>query len=149
MKKQLITLVLSLVCSSATFAQTADETQIKKVIEGEKAANDAHDYEKYQSYWAKTPNTSFLYNGMFLFVGDELWKQSDAHWKTVKSIKCNNTRTDWNIRVKGEAAFVTFSQSVENLEKNTTSETYEERYLEKIEGDWKILNVTAVAKAKK
>ncbi len=128
-------------------AQTADITAIKKTIEAEKAAGDAGDYKAYLSQWIKAPYSSFLYNGILL-TGDALWKTMDERWANAKPRKVNNTRSDWNIHIKGDAAYVTFNQRSEDIEKNKVAETVEGRFLEKVGNEWKIVNMTAVAKAK-
>ena len=135
-----ILLVLLGIRESA-FAQSTDETAIKKTIDGETKAFFDADYKTHQTYWAKVPYASFLY-AEGLFVGDALWKKLDEVWTTHKPQRVKVTRSNWNIRIKGDAAFVTLNQRNENLENNTVKETYEERYLEKISGDWKIVNST-------
>ncbi|NIJ54795.1 nuclear transport factor 2 family protein [Dyadobacter arcticus] len=147
MKKRLLIFVLSSICVHAAFAQTADEKAIVKTIEDEKTASDNADYKAYLSHWVKTPYASFLYNGMLL-TGDNLWKAMDQRWANAKPHKNNNIRTDWNIHVNGNAAFVTFSQQTENEEKKITSNTAEARFLEKINGEWKIASMVATNKPK-
>lgn len=151
MKKQLFMLIILLVLlgiRESAFAQSTDETAIKKTIEEEKAAADAADYKTYLAHWAKVPHASFLYAGG-LFVGDALWKKMDEVWAARKPRKVNNIRSEWNIRVNGASAFVTFFQRQETVENNGIIESYEERYLEKINGDWKIVNVTVWGKPTK
>ncbi len=46
-------------------------------------------------------------------------------------------------------AFVTFSQRVESLDTKAVSENAEARYLEKLNGDWKIVSVAVVPKPAK
>ena len=150
------TLMLSIALSVITFmaspqlsvAQSADVTFIKQIIEAEKAAADAADYKTYRSHWATVPYASFLIYGQ-QYVGDALWKQMDKVFAKRKPTTLRTTRTDWNICAQGETAFVTFSQRVENPETKSISETAEARYLEKIGGEWKIINVTVVNKMAK
>ncbi len=145
MKKIFTFIFLALAVSS--YAQSTDETAIKKTIEEEKAAADAADYKTYLAHWAKVPHASFLYAGG-LFVGDALWKKMDEVWANRKPRKVNNIRSEWNVRVNGASAFVTFFQRQESVE-NTVSDSYEERYMEKINGEWKIVNVTVWGKPTK
>ncbi len=147
MIKRLLILVIILLGNFA-FAQSADEKAIKKTIEGEKAAADAADYKTYLAHWAKVPHASFLYAGG-LFVGEALWKKMDEVWATRKPRKVNNIRSEWNIRVNGASAFVTFFQRQETVENNGIIESYEERYMEKINSEWKIVNVTVWGKPTK
>ncbi len=70
----------------------------------------------------------------------------DMVWANRKPVKVTNTCTGWNIHTSGKTAFVTFSQRVENLDTKVVRETAEARYMEKINGDWKIVNVSVVPK---
>ena len=127
---------------------SADDTAIKTVIDAEKLASDAADYKTYLSYWAKVPYASFLINGQ-QYVGDVLWKTMDQVWANKKPEKANTTRTGWNIRTVGNTAFVTFEQRSENADTKAVRESAETRYMEKIDGAWKIVNVSVVPKPAK
>lgn len=147
MKKLMLTLFVLTFLYSEAFSQTTDIAAIKKTIEAEKAASDTGDYKAYLSHWVKAPYSSFLYNGILL-TGDALWKTMDERWAKAKARKVNNTRSDWNIRINGDAAYVTFNQHSEIIENNKVIETVEGRFLEKIKNEWKIVNMTAITKAK-
>ena len=97
------------------------------------------------SYWAKTPYVSILYGGG-LFVGNELRKKYDEIYTVWKGQKVNITNSEWNIRVKNETAFVTFLLNRENLETKALTTSFQERYLEKMSGKWKIVSVTNIVK---
>jgi ketosteroid isomerase-like protein len=149
MKKFILSLFAC--CFMATFVlaqASAEEAAIKKVIEAEKAALDAADAKTYKTYWAKVPYASFIYNNDKV-VGDALWKKMDEVLANSKPRKDKNIRSNWNIRTTGTTAFVTFDQRVENQETQSVWETVEARYMEKISGEWKIVNVTAVVKPAK
>ena len=147
------TLTLAIALSVITFlaspqlsvAQSADVTSIKQLIEADKAAADAADYKTYRSHWAPVAYASFLINGQ-QYVGDALWKQMEKIFATGKPTTLHITRTEWNIRAQGGTAFVTFSQRVENPNTKSVWETVEARYLEKIGGEWKLVNVTVMNK---
>ena len=147
MKKQLFILAI-LFLGNFAFAQSGDEIAVKKTIGGEAKSFFDADYKVYQTYWAKVPYASFLY-AEGLFVGDALWKKMDESWANRKPRKMKITRSDWNIRIKGESAFVTLHQTNENLENSTVAESYQEKYLEKISGEWKIVNNTVWSIPKK
>lgn len=147
MKKLMITLSAVAFFGMIASAQTTDIAAIKKTIEAEKAASDDANYKAYLSHWVKAPYSSFLYNGILL-TGDALWKVMDERWAKAKARKVNNVRSDWNIHIKGDAAYVTFYQQSEDIEKKKVNETVEGRFLEKIGKEWKIVNMTAVTKAK-
>lgn len=123
-----------------------EEEAIKKMLDEEKKASDAADFKAYKSHWVEAPYVSFQYNGLSL-VGDAFWKSAEERFAGRKPTNMITTRSDWNFTIKGAAAFVTFSQKAENVEKKTTSETYEERYVEKVKGEWKMVNMTAIKKA--
>ncbi|QIP17072.1 hypothetical protein G8759_32765 [Spirosoma aureum] len=142
------TLLLSLVLIGSALTNSvaqSDEAAIKNSIEAEKIASDAADYKTYKSYWANVPYASFLIFGEQVY-GDSLWQLMDKVWATRKPAKVNTIRTHWNIRMKGEAAYVTFSQRAENQETKVILESAEARYLEKIAGQWKIVSVVAMFK---
>ena len=152
MKTLFLSLALSATALLATpktaQAQSNDDTAIKAVIDGETKASHAADYKTYQTYWAKVPYASFLIDGK-QYVGDALWKAAEGVFANSKPEKAITTRTDWNIRAVGNMAFVTFEQRDENLDTKTVRETAETRYMEKINGDWKIVNVSVVPKPMK
>jgi ketosteroid isomerase-like protein len=123
-----------------------EEDAIKKMLDEYKKASDAADFKAYKSHWVDAPYVSYQLNGQS-FIGDAFWKKTEEIFASRKPTTNITTRSDWNFAIKGGAAFVTFSQKVENPEKKMTSETYEERYLEKVNGEWKIANMTAIKKA--
>ncbi|MBD2702725.1 nuclear transport factor 2 family protein [Spirosoma sp. BT702] len=142
------TLILSLLfvgASLTTAVAQSDEAPIKNVIDAQKKAADAADYKTYKSCWANVPYASFLIYGGQIY-GDSLWQVIDRVWATRKPIKMTNTRTNWNICTKGETAYVTFTQRSENHETKTILESAEARYLEKVNGQWKIVSVVAMFK---
>lgn len=144
MKKYVFTLIF-FAFSVTCFAQSADEVAIKKVIDGETVAHYAADYKTQMSYWDKVPYASILFGGG-LFVGDALWKKYDEIYTMWKGQKVNLTYSEWNIRINGEAAFVTFLLQRENLESKVITNAFQERYLEKTNDGWKIVHVTNLVK---
>lgn len=153
MKKLFFSLLTLGWALTISFAQTSpapatEETAIKQVIEAEKAAYDAADYKTYLSYWAKVPYASCLIFGE-QYVGDALWKQMDKIWANKKPVKNNNIRSNWNIHIRGDAAFVTFSLLVENTENKSVWQTTQARYMEKMDRQWKIMNMSVVEKPAK
>jgi ketosteroid isomerase-like protein len=126
--------------------KTAEEEAIKKMLDESKKASDAGDLKAYKSHWLDAPYVSYQYNGQS-FVGDAFWKKAEEMYANRKPTNIITTRSDWNFAIKGGSAFVTFSQKSENVEKKTINETYEERYVEKVNGEWKMVNMTAIKKA--
>lgn len=82
-------------------------------------------------------------------MGDVLWMTMDNVFASSKPEKANTVRTGWNIRAVGNTAFVTFEQRDESLDTKVIRETAETRYMEKIDGAWKIVNVSVVPKPAK
>jgi SnoaL-like domain len=152
MKTLILALALSatalMATTQTTQAQSSDDAAIKATIDGETNAYHAADYITFKSYWANVPYASMLVNGQ-QYVGDALWKAADGIFANAKPIKATTTRTGWNIRSVGNTAFVTFEQRDENLDTKAVGETVETRYLEKIGGAWKIVNVSVVPKPAK
>ncbi len=156
------TLFLSLVLSAtallaspktarAQTASAADVTAIKAVIERETTSWSNRDAAAWADCWANVPE-----------AGQLVIMQDAAH--TV--IKSQNTKTDmpqvakqllasmgpatgetfarsnYLIRVKGDAAFVQYEQ-VGTQPDGKKGYTYETRYLEKMADKWKIVHVCA------
>ena len=147
MKTRILSLLLVGAAVTASVAQS-EEAAIKNVIDVEKTASDAADYKTYKSCWANVPYASFLIYGGQIY-GDSLWQVIDKVWATRKPTKTNTIRTHWNIRTKGEMAYVTFTQRAENQETKAVLESAEARFLEKMDGQWKIVSVVAMFKPSK
>jgi len=63
--------------------------------------------------------------------------------KTPNGIK--TTRSNFDTRINGTSAFVVFNQHNDNTD-GTQRDSIEARYLEKINGEWKMVNVTVIPK---
>ncbi|MBC7572072.1 MAG: nuclear transport factor 2 family protein [Spirosoma sp.] len=128
--------------------QSADEEAIKKVVEEQTAASYARDSKAYMAAWANTPYItrvgSYPEIGVTKVVGDEFRKAvTEAYAKPGEPSKDKVTRDNWLIRINGNSAFVVFDQY--NARPNgTTRHSVEERYLERINSEWKIVNVTVL-----
>lgn len=148
MKKHFLLFTL-LLTGAAGFAQTAnDETAIKKVIEGLTTAAYTSDYKTYLSYWADTDYISRVgsdQNSVVTKRVGDAWRKVMAENATKPSEpnKDNVTRENWLIRVNGNSAFVVFDQYNARPD-GTTRHSVEERYLERINDAWKLVNVTVL-----
>lgn len=144
--KTLLALCLNLLLLNA-FAQSKDEMAIKNVIEKETDAWFARDVAKMESYWAKVPQTTqcvSLLGDVVIFNTAESTKGKDPFAMVGKvPQKAITTRTDWNFRIVGNGAYVTFKQKDEIA--GVASHFYESRFMEKMDGAWKIVAVNAVA----
>lgn len=146
LSKTILALCLSLLLSNA-FAQSKDEEVIKSVIEKETNAWFARDATKMESYWAKVPQTTqcvSLLGDVVIFNTAESNKGKDpfADVGTVPQ-KATVTRTNWNFRIVGNGAYVTYKEKDESA--GMENHFYESRFMEKMNGQWKIVAVNAVA----
>ena len=134
----------------ATPAATAaeDEAAIKKVIEGLTTTMYARDFKTYLNYWSTAPYVSRVgvdqEGKVTKMTGDE-WRKVAEQYATqnLKPSQETATRENWLIRVNGNAAFVVFDQHNQYPD-GTTRDSVEERYLERVSNEWKIVNVTVL-----
>ena len=126
----------------------ADEVAIKAVIEGLTAAVYARDYKTYVNAWADGDYISrvgsYPDGGVTKATGDDYRKQMQAAAaKPGEPTKDKITRDNWLIRVNGNSAFVVFDQHNARPD-GTTRHSVEERYLERVNTEWKLVNVTVL-----
>ncbi len=143
-----IFLLTLLITSVASFAQTsADEKTIKTVIAEDSAAFYQRNADKTLSYWANVPYASHSYTekGMGYVRGYDVLNKAmrnvlsrfpDADKDVYKT-------HDFMIHGNGNSALVSFITDV--LDGTKKRQNYEARYVEKINGVWKI--VSAFGKA--
>ena len=144
--KTILALCLSTLLTNA-FAQSAEEAAIKTVIEKETQAWFDRDAKAMKSYWADVPQITqcvSLLGDVVIFNTAESTKGKDL-FALVGNVpqKATVTRTDWNIRVVGNGAYVTYTEKDETA--GVASHFYESRFMEKMDGAWKIVAVNAVA----
>jgi hypothetical protein len=142
MKTKLFTLVL-LLMSAGSFAQTADESAIKTVVEQESDAFHQRKADRALSYWAKVPYASHTYSekGMGYVRGYEaiskVMKKVLARYPEVDKKGYKNH--DYQIHITGTTAWTTYVTDA--MDGTKKSQTYAGRYLEKINGVWKLVSV--------
>lgn len=146
LSKTFLALCLSLLLQNA-FAQLKDEMAIKNVIEKETDAWFARDAAKMESYWAKVPQITqcvSLLGDVVIFNTAESTKGKDP-FAMVGQVpqKATVIRTDWNFRIVGNGAYVTYKEKDESA--GTENHFYESRFMEKMDGVWKIVAVNAAA----
>jgi len=127
-------------------ASAEDEAAIKKVIEGETKALYDRDFKTFFNYWANVSYVSRVSTDqegkVTKMTGDELRKMGEQYAaQNLKPSQETATRENWLIRVNGNAAFVIFDQHNQYPD-GKTRDSVEERYLERIDNEWKIVNVT-------
>ena len=144
-----VAFVLSTVLQS--LAQ-ADEDAIKRVLRSETEGFFKRDKAEWANAWAHTPYVHFaanLYGGDFLLVKgwDKLEKQFASQFKSSKvTDKVTVQNANYTVHQNGNMAFVAYDQTLVDSHGKTTSK--ESRTLEKINGQWKIINVTALTNLK-
>ncbi len=127
-----------------------DEEAVKKAIEASTAYMYAADYDAYKKTWVNAPyitRVSVDAAGQVSRMNSEeynaLLEDYRKNYKTPNGIKI--TRSNFAIRINGTSAFVVFNQHNDNTD-GTQRDSIEERYLEKVNGEWKIVNVTVIPK---
>jgi hypothetical protein len=138
-------ILLLLLTGSEVWAQsnTAEETAIKKVLEMETEAAQNRDYEKWIDCFAQSPDVAFGFSSL---IPTYMVRSYDKLAELGKSVFQNNPVsptesfefTDYQIRINGTSAFVTYLQT--NTQKDGSKERYHKaEYLEKINGVWKMI----------
>lgn len=124
-----------------------DEAAIKKVIQDETDGYYEGNAEKNLSQWSGKTSDEYQrqmltsYIGNSYAKGESMDKLKDVMRKYAKKQEAKLTNTDFEIRRKGNMAWVTYTQDVKQGEK-TLQKARETRILERINGDWKIVFVS-------
>jgi hypothetical protein len=145
MKKLLLSLLLSVTCLLAVAQDT--ENAIKNVLNAETKAFFDRDAKKMVSYWHITPQTSMYIILSPKFVindnADSLKNYSLTGEPTKMDLnQIGSTRTNWNFCINGTNAYVTFDANLGNAQEKQY--THETRFMEKIDGEWKIVSSNVV-----
>lgn len=142
MRTKLLALTLLLI-SAVSFAQSTDEKAIRTVIAGESAAFYQRNVDKVLSYWANVPYASHYYTERgsgylrgYSTVSKAIRKYISEHPDMGKG---SHKTHDFMIHVNGNSALVTFI--TDGLYGTKKSQSYDARYLEKINGVWKLVSV--------
>ena len=151
MKTSLLVTVLLLSIGMRGLAQ-ADNEAIKRVLRSETEGFFKRDKVEWSNAWAHTPYIHFaanLYGGDFMLVKgwDKLEKQFASQFKSSKvTDKVTVQNANYTIHQNGNMAFVAYDQTLVDSHGKTTSK--ESRTVEKLNGQWKIINVTALTNLK-
>ncbi len=131
--------------------ESKDIVAIKEVIEKETKAFFEIDYTTWQAQWAHVPHSFWSFadtTDVNFFSGwDEINKGFEKYFKTSKPSNAKIEREWVSMNVYGKAAYVVFKQKVED-ETIERGEQAEVRFLEKINGKWKIVTVAVIRKPK-
>lgn len=151
MKSFLLTIAVVLCTLSGSLAQS-DEEAIKRVLRSETEGFFKRDKAEWANAWAHTPYVNFaanLYGGDFLLVKGwtNLEKQFASQFKSSKvTDKVTVQNANYTVHQNGNMAFVTYDQTLLDSHGKTTSK--ESRVVEKLNGQWKIINVIALTNLK-
>jgi len=151
MKTYLLVIAIVLGSLSESRAQ-ADHEAIKRVLRNETEGFFKRDKAEWSNAWAHTPYIHFaanLYGGDFMLIEgwDKLEKQFASQFKSAKlsnNVKVQND--NYTVHQNGNMAFVAYDQTLVDSHGKTTSK--ELRVVEKINGQWKIISVTALTNLK-
>ena len=129
--------------SLISYAQSADEKAIKEVIAGESAAFYQRNADKVLTYWANVPYATHSYTEK----GSGYLRGYTAISKAIKNYisahpdlgKGSHKPHDFMIHVNGNSALATFITDM--MAGTKKSQSYDARYLEKINGAWKLVSV--------
>jgi hypothetical protein len=141
-------LLSTVVCGLAQ----ADNDAIKRVLRSETEGFFKRDKAEWSNAWAHKPYIHFaanLYGGDFMLIKgwDNLEKQFSSQFKSSKvSDKVTVQNANYTIHQNGNMAFVAYDQTL--VDSHGKTESKESRTLEKINGQWKIINVTALTNLK-
>ncbi|QMW00657.1 hypothetical protein [Spirosoma foliorum] len=147
MKTSLLVVTLLLSTVLRGLAQ-ADNDAIKRVLFNETEGFFTRDKARWANAWAHTPYVNFaanLYGGDFRLIKgwNDLEKQFASQFKSSKVLdKVMVQNTNYTIHQNGNMAFVSYDQTLVDSHGKTTSK--ETRVVEKLSGEWKIINVIAL-----
>ena len=145
MKKILLSLLLF--CTSLLVIAQTDETAIKNVLNDETKAFYDRDAKKMVSYWHKTMQTTMyiVLSPDNIITKNASSLNADSLQKNMLSgepLKMDFGRTNWIFCINERSAYITFDQIPNDpQEKQYTHET---RFMEKINGEWKIVSSNVV-----
>lgn len=126
----------------------SDNEAMKRVLRSETEGFFKRDKAEWSNAWAHTTYINFaanLYGGDFRLVKgwDELEKHFASQFKSTKiKDKVTVQNSNYSIHQNGNMALVTYDQTLLDSHGKTTSK--ETRVLEKLNGQWKIINVIAL-----
>ena len=142
MKKLIMALTSFTIAIFTAQAQTADETAIKTVIETETQAWHEGNTQKQISCWNIQPYSKSLIsleNGQLIHITEADAKNAPPQTQGDGGLSSHN---NYQIKVNGNMAFVNFDE-VTTAKEGAKRYSREMRVLEKINGAWKIVAVSA------
>ncbi|WP_373512060.1 DUF4440 domain-containing protein [Persicitalea sp.] len=124
---------------------------IRQVLEAETQAWLDNDGEKMGSYWADLPYAAHTVTDESGKAYDITATEIDEMVKRLSSQKPNKpgttfTNTNFNIQPNGNAAWVSYEQTFHYPDGRESLTNIESRYMEKIDGKWKISHMITIPK---
>ncbi|MEM6844545.1 MAG: hypothetical protein AAF944_03435 [Bacteroidota bacterium] len=138
-------LIFFMLASTTLIAQEIEENAIREVIEGETNAWLERDYDKWAEHWGHTPYAYFSVTMNEYIEYADGWDNISAHMKQSMAQnppvdgEMNVDRSEWHYKITDNLAWARFNQST-----NNGVMLKEQRVLEKMDGQWKIVNMTTV-----
>ncbi len=146
-KKVILIFLLFAIGLNSSLAQ--DEEAIKDVIAQETSAFMNVDYKNWADTWLKVPYAYRSYSDATTTTYTEGWEELNKtfadYFKTARPAN-SEIINDWiEIKIFANGAYVRFTQKIkDNIELEETSQV---RVLEKQDGKWKIVCLSAIAKS--
>ncbi len=140
-----ILLIVVLAAANPALAQESDKEAIKRVVMQETESYLGVDKEAWASTWWPVPYAYWLFSDksgtQYLEGWDTIEKTFESYFKGQKPSRSRVTYTWQEIRVYGNGAYVRFKEhGDDNLRIEETSQL---RVLEKRDGKWKIICMSA------
>ncbi|MGB3588184.1 MAG: hypothetical protein WBA23_16665 [Tunicatimonas sp.] len=145
MKTTAFLLTLLLFSVTTLLAQETEEDAIRQVIEGETNAWLERDYNQWAKHWGHTPYAYFSVTMNEYIEFADGWDEISSHMERTMeetppvNSEMNVDRSDWHYKITDNLAWARFNQST-----NNGVMLKEQRVLEKMDGQWKIINMTTV-----
>jgi hypothetical protein len=128
------------------FGQTPDETAIKATIRRETLSYFAADAKAWSDCWAALPESNNLYySDQSHKVGQTSMAKPDLNIvanRKPAQIKIETTKEQ--LRINGNVAFMQYDQHA-TRDDGAQDYSHQTRYLEKINGIWKIIHVGSIS----
>lgn len=138
MTRFFLSLTLFLATLAGAGAQNADETAIQQLLEAETNAFTKMSFaDVVKKFWIldeKTIANVSMPDGTHLSMSAAQMLESDV---VPPEGHATFKNTEWKFRISGDVAFVTYTQMV-TLEDGARIGSHEMRFLEKVNGEWKL-----------
>lgn len=154
MKKYLVPLIVLVILAGVSCQETIDiekeKEAIKAVIEEESNAFYARDFDRMTATYVQDETNVRLTaseSGYGYTVGaEELNSGLKEYWEAFpEPVENPEVKTNYNINVYKDCAWAIYDSDVLNDEGESTSKSIHVQFLEKVEGEWKIVYFSIIA----